>query len=225
MKKMIALLLPFILGLTFTACGNKKGQDYLDAKVLEVKDSEIIAVCIEESANQLEGAALVVSRKVISADGVPELEADDEIRVVFDSGKVSRSGDPVKIEHVYAIYLLDDLEIGETTEAESRSEVLQYFADKYALRFQLWGPEGNDLYAFRIYPDHAEWECHILMPENTDDVEQYQKDLTWEVVGDELIISSAEGQEAFCIDMAAETATSATTGRVYQIYAMEPPMK
>lgn len=108
---------------------------------------------------------------------------------------------------------------------ESQNEVLKYFTDKYDMRFKLWGPEGNDLYAFYIYPDHAEWECHILMPENTDDIEQYQKNLSWEVVGDELIISGAGGQETFKIDISLETATSATTGRVYKIYEMEPPLE
>lgn len=110
-------------------------------------------------------------------------------------------------------------------EQESSNEVLQFFEDKYSMKFQLWGPEGHDLYAFHIYPDHAEWECHILMPENTDDIEQYQKDLSWKVVGEELIILGAGSQETFRIDIAAETATSTTTGRVYQIYAMEQPQE
>ena len=108
-------------------------------------------------------------------------------------------------------------------EEESSNEVLQYFEDKYSKKFKLWGPEGHDLYAFHIYPDHAEWECHILMPENTDDIAQYQKDLSWEVAGDELTIRGAGSQETFRIDIAAETATSTTTGRVYQLCAMEQP--
>lgn len=76
------------------------------------------------------------------------------------------------------------------------------------------------MYAFYIYPDYAERECHILMPANTDDVAEYHKNLSWEVVDEELIITG-EWQETFKIDITAETATSTTTGKVYQIYDMQ----
>jgi hypothetical protein len=124
----------------------------------------------------------------------------------------------VKYQKGYAKFVVKE-------EEESSNKVVQFFEDKYSMKFQLWGPEGHDLYAFHIYPDHAEWECHILMQENTDDIEQYQKDLSWKVVGEELIILGAGSQETFRIDIAAETATSTTTGRVYQIYAMEQPQE
>ena len=123
---------------------------------------------------------------------------------------------PVCIEELFA---------EKRTEADN--EVLQYLSEKYGLAFKLWGPEGQDLYAYRVYPDHADWECHILMPANTDDVEQYQKNLSWEVVGNELMICSIGGewQETLTIDIFRETATSVTTGRVYQIYEMDPPLE
>ena len=111
-----------------------------------------------------------------------------------------------------------------STETKTQNEVLQFFADKYDMKFTLWGPEGQDLYAFYIYPNHAERECHILMPENTDDVAEYHKNLSWEVIDDELIITG-EWQETFKIDITAETATSTTTGKVYQIYEMQPPLE
>ena len=107
----------------------------------------------------------------------------------------------------------------------ANKEVLEFLDAKYHSAFRLWGPEGQDLYAFHLYPDHAEWECHILMPENTEDIAEYRKDLAWEVVDDTLIISSADSQEVFCIDIAAETATSATTGKVYQICEMQQPLE
>lgn len=111
-----------------------------------------------------------------------------------------------------------------STETKTQNEVLQFFADKYGMKFTLWGPEGQDLYAFYIYPNYAERECHILMPENTDDVAEYHKNLSWEVIDDELIITG-EWQETFKIDITAETATSTTTGKVYQIYEMQPPLE
>lgn len=107
MKKCMALLLVSVLVLTLIACSNDKGQDYFNATVLEITDTEIIAECVDEPTNQLTSKKLAVSKNVISAAGVPEIEIDDEIRVVFEFGKVNQSEDPVKIEHVYAIYLLD----------------------------------------------------------------------------------------------------------------------
>lgn len=107
-----------------------------------------------------------------------------------------------------------------SAETQTQNEILQFFADKYNMKFTLWGPEGHDLYAFYIYPDHAYRECFILMPANTNDVAEYNKNLAWEVVDDELIITG-EWQETFKIDLSAKTATSVATGKVYQIYEMQ----
>ena len=99
------------------------------------------------------------------------------------------------------------------TETQIQNEILQFFADKYNMKFTLWGPEG-----------HAERECLILMPANTDDVAECIKNLAWEVVGDELIITGG-WQETFKIDITAETATSTATGKVYQIYEMQSELR
>ena len=107
-----------------------------------------------------------------------------------------------------------------SAETQTQNEILQFFADTYNMKFTLWGPEGHDLYAFYIYPDHAYRECLILMPANTNDVAEYNKNLAWEVVDDELIITG-EWQETFKIDISAKTATSVATGKVYQIYEMQ----
>lgn len=107
-----------------------------------------------------------------------------------------------------------------SAETQTQNEILQFFADTYNMKFTLWGPEGHDLYAFYIYPDHAYRECFILMPANTNDVAEYNKNLAWEVVDDELIITG-EWQETFKIDLSAKTATSVATGKVYQIYEMQ----
>jgi hypothetical protein len=123
-------------------------------------------------------------------------------------------------ETVYVKYKKGYAKFVVKSKTEPQNEVMQFFADKYDMKFTLWGPEGQDLYAFYIYPEYAERECHILMPENTDDVAEYHKDLSWEVVDDELIITGA-WQEIFKIDITAETATSKTTGKVYQIYEMQ----
>jgi len=108
MKKLTAFALLSLLMLSFVSCSSKKGQDYLNANVLEITDTEILVQCIDESTGQLTGTTLAVSRKVIAASGVPEMEAGNTIRVVYDFDNVDKSGDPVRIEHVYAIYLLDE---------------------------------------------------------------------------------------------------------------------
>ena len=105
MKRILALLL---VCFCMTACTNKKGQDYLNGKVLEIKDTEILVECIDESSNQLTGTPVSVSKEVISADGIPQIEVGDTVRVVYDFAKVEKLSDPVKISQVYAIYLLDE---------------------------------------------------------------------------------------------------------------------
>lgn len=115
-----------------------------------------------------------------------------------------------------------------TEKRAEADEIMQFLSDKYDLKFRLWGPVEDDLYVFHIYPDHADWECHILMPEITDDIEQYWNDLSWKIAGDELVIINeigGEWTETFKIDISAETATSTRTGRVYKICEMEPPLE
>lgn len=106
------------------------------------------------------------------------------------------------------------------TETEPQNEVLQYLTDKYDMEFRLYSATDQDLCVFYIYPDHAERESHILMPENTDDVAEYHKELSWEIAGDELIITG-KWQGSFKIDITAETATSIATGKVYTICQMQ----
>ena len=108
MKNAFSLLLILILLVSVTACRNEKGQDYLNAKVMEIKEDVLIVECIDESTNQLAGSILSVSTNVVSADGIPQIEIGQEIRVVFDFSQVDKQDDPVRIEHVYAIYLLDE---------------------------------------------------------------------------------------------------------------------
>ena len=119
---------------------------------------------------------------------------------------------------------VDDTTAGTTAEADIPNEVCTFLDETYGMTFRLWGPEGSDLYVFRIYPDHAERECHILMPANTDDIAEYHEDLAWEIVGNELIITG-EWEGSFLIDISANTATSTATGKVYEICEAEAPLE
>ena len=212
MKKLLALLLTLACALLFTCCSNRSMNDIIanEPNVTGiVTDTNEDAILIEN-----ENGAYWVSLNVENKDSMTHFDIGDEVVVYYD-GSVAESY-PMQISRVYAITL-------KTPAGRAENEVREYLEDKYAMGFKLWGPEGNDLYAFYIYPDHAEWECHILMPANTDDIAQYQKDLSWEVAGDALIISGGDSQEVFKIDISTETAVSATTGKVYQICAMELP--
>ena len=118
----------------------------------------------------------------------------------------------------------DDIQAGTISQTEAPNEVLAFLDEKYGLAFRLWGPEGHDLYVFHIFPDHAERECHILMPANTDDIAEFHEDLAWEIAGNELIITGA-WEESFLVDISANTATSTATGKVYEICEAEPPLE
>ena len=107
MKNAFSLLLILILLVSVAACSNEKGQDYFNAKVMEIKEDELILECTDLK-NGLVGSTLSVSTNVVSADGIPQMEIGQEIRVVFDFSKVDKQDEPVRIEHVYAIYVLDE---------------------------------------------------------------------------------------------------------------------
>ena len=219
MKRLRAVLLALACVLAMSGC-SKRSMNHVIANEPSitgvVRDAQEQSVLIENEKGEY-----WVSLDVEIKDSMTHFSIGDEVVVYYD-GNIAETY-PMQINKVYAITLktpADRMEV-----SEPQNEVLQFFADRYDMSFKLWGPEGNDLYAFYIYPDYAEWECHILMPANTDDIAQYQKDLSWEVVGDELIIRGAGSQEPFKIDLSMETATSATTGRVYKIYAMDPPIQ
>ena len=219
MKKLTALFLALWIVLSLTGCSNRSMDDIIENEpnitgvVMDINDQSILI----ESANREYWVSLNVENK----DSMTHFQIGDEVVVYYD-GYVAETY-PMQIKTVYAITL--NAHADRTESSDQPNEVLQFLVDRYDMRFKLWGPEGHDLYAFYIYPDHAEWECHILMPANTDDIAQYQKDLSWEVAGDALNISGAESQELFKIDISMETATYTTTGRVYKIYGMELPLE
>lgn len=111
---------------------------------------------------------------------------------------------------------VEETSIPQYSELSSDNKALTYLMDAYAMRFKLRCSDGHDLYVFYIFPDHAERSCDMLMPANSNDVSVYNKNLSWKVDGDELIISG-EWEESFTIDISTQTAASTLTGKVYQI--------
>lgn len=230
MKKLIALFLTWICVLSLSGCGHQNADSttptgYPTGKIQQPQimyNGQVyfyFATGFDEPLP--DGFELVGSISVVDNDNEP---TEDFHGARVELGQEVYASE-ANADMVYMKYEKGYAQFAVREKAEPQNEVLKYFADRYDMRFKLWGPEGHDLYAFYIYPDYAEWECHILMPANTDDIAQYQKDLSWEVVGDELMIRGAGSQETFKIDISTETATSTTTGRVYKIYGMDPPIE
>lgn len=107
MKRWLSILAVFGCIVALSGCENELGQAYFNAKVLEVNKKYIDVRCIKSFNSGISGdEEFSITKDVVSADGVPELNVDDNIRVVFD-GNVMESA-PLQIGTVYAIYLLDE---------------------------------------------------------------------------------------------------------------------
>ena len=86
---------------------NENGQAYFNAKVLEVNKEAVDVKCIEAFNSGISVAEeLSITKEVVSAGGTPELNVDDNIRVVFNG--VVMESNTLQIGTVYAIYLLDE---------------------------------------------------------------------------------------------------------------------
>ena len=109
MKRWLSILAVFGCIVALSGCKNEneKRQAYFNAKVLEVNKEYVDVRCIEAFNSGISvDEEFSVTKDVVSAEGVPELNVDDNIRVVFN-GDVMES-DQLQIGTVYAIYLLDE---------------------------------------------------------------------------------------------------------------------
>ena len=109
MKRWLSILAVLGCIVALSGCKNENGekQAYFNAKVLEVNKEYVDVRCIEAFNSGISvDEEFSVTKDVVSAGWVPELNVDDNIRVVFN-GDVMES-DPLQIGTVYAIYLLDE---------------------------------------------------------------------------------------------------------------------
>ena len=107
MKRWLSILVVLGCIVALSGCKNEAEQAYFNAKVLEVNKEYVDVRCIEAFNSGISvDEEFSVTKDVVSAEGVPELNVDDNIRVVFN-GDVMES-DPLQIGTVYAIYLLDE---------------------------------------------------------------------------------------------------------------------
>lgn len=118
MKNKIIFVLVFLLiiGAIFSFVivrDSKGGESYINAKVLEVKENTIVVEIIDGGGVKTDSLMNSKSLVTVSSDTVnksarPNLSIGDEIRIVYNSESVKK--DPLRIEIVFAIYLLDELE-------------------------------------------------------------------------------------------------------------------
>ena len=112
MKRWLSILAVLGCIVALSGCKNENGaeQAYFNAKVLEVNKEYVDVRCIEAFNSGISvDEEFSVTKDVVSAGGAPELNVDDNIRVVFN-GDVMES-DPLQIGTVYAIYLLENSQL------------------------------------------------------------------------------------------------------------------
>lgn len=106
-KRWLFVLVVFGCIIAFCRCKNEAGQAYFNARVLEVNKGFVVVRCIESFNSEISvDEEFHVTTDVVAESGVPEMKAEDSIRVVFN-GDVMESY-PLKIGKVFAIYLLDE---------------------------------------------------------------------------------------------------------------------
>lgn len=81
------------------------GNDYFNGEVIEIDENSVLVRCLDVASGEVaEGDKVQVGLDVVAADGAPKLAAGDKIRVVCSG---VRSGDPLQLDTVFAIYMLD----------------------------------------------------------------------------------------------------------------------
>lgn len=84
----------------------RNNQEYCNAKVLEIYEDCFLAECLDVTSGLLKtGTKVMVTKNIVAAAGVPELNAGDHIRIVYNGLKRTKT-EEMKI--VYAIYHLNE---------------------------------------------------------------------------------------------------------------------
>lgn len=115
-KRETLLIFTFCLSLLMIGCvsckvESDKTQNYINAVVDDIAEEIINVVPIyNENVNSdkdiINANSLIVNKNTISDNSLPELEKGDKIRIVYNGESVQE--DPLKIDIVFAIYLLNE---------------------------------------------------------------------------------------------------------------------
>lgn len=115
-KRATLLIFTFCLSLSIIGCTkckveSEKTQNYINAVVDDITEESINVIPIDNEnvnseKNIINADSVIINKNTISTDKLPELDKGDKIRIVYNDENVKE--DPLKIEIVFAIYLLDE---------------------------------------------------------------------------------------------------------------------
>ncbi|MCI6693972.1 MAG: hypothetical protein MR510_16135 [Clostridium sp.] len=115
-KRATLLIFTFCLSLSIIGCTkckveSEKTQNYINAVVDDITEESINVIPIDNEnvnseKNIINADSVIINKNTISTDKLPDLDKGDKIRIVYNGENVKE--DPLKIEIVFAIYLLDE---------------------------------------------------------------------------------------------------------------------
>lgn len=115
LKKLTLLIITFCLSLSMKGCirckvESYKTQNYMNAVVNDITENSLNVDPVENEninsdKNIIDANSVIVDLNNISIDNLPKINKGDKIRIVYNGESVEE--DPLKIETVFAIYLLD----------------------------------------------------------------------------------------------------------------------
>ena len=115
-KRATLLIFTFCLSLSIIGCTkckveSEKTQNYINAIVDDITEEGINVIPIDNEnvnseKNIINADSVIINKNTISTDKLPELDKGDKIRIVYNVESVKE--DPLKIEIIFAIYLLDE---------------------------------------------------------------------------------------------------------------------
>lgn len=87
--------------------GNRSGgQAYFQAVVQEISEKQILVTPLEGSSELNSSDLIWITKKVVSAEGIPDIQEGDTIQIVYD-GLIQETY-PAQISTVFAIYLVKE---------------------------------------------------------------------------------------------------------------------
>lgn len=105
-KKILFVFIIFLLLLT--GCSNDKKEKYFNGIISEVADTYFIVIPNEGEPIKDMGYKVLVPKKVVSADGIPDISVDDKIQVIYKDAE--KFDDGIKLDVVFAIYKESEIE-------------------------------------------------------------------------------------------------------------------
>lgn len=116
-KLIFVIVLLLVIGAVYgfvILCDSKGGESYINARVLALKENTFVVEIIDGGGMKTDTLSdckepIMVSYDTINKSARPDLSIGDEVRIVYNSDSIKK--EPLRIEIVFAIYMLDELEV------------------------------------------------------------------------------------------------------------------